>query len=129
MEQAVERRRAGWMAWLIGAAGALRLLPLARLHPIAWDEIEYFRATDWVRRGLVPYRDFWEHHTPLQWFLFAPVAALTKRPGVGAILTMRWAQVPLWIVTFVLLAKWMRRAGASALAAPIPVPCGLSSTL
>src|SRR5436305_15332505 len=49
-----------------------RLLQLQGLHPLVWDEIEFFRATDWVRRGLVPYRDFWEHHTPLQWFLFAP---------------------------------------------------------
>ena len=129
MEQVVEQRRVARVGWLIGVAAALRLLPLARLHPIAWDEIEYFRATDWVRRGLVPYRDFWEHHTPLQWFLFAPVAALTKSPGAGAILLMRWAQVPLWIVTFLLLAKWMRRAGASALASAIAVLCGLCSTL
>ena len=60
-------RRVALVGWLIAVAGALRLLPLARLHPIVWDEIEYFRATDWVAHGLVPYRDFWEHHTPLQW--------------------------------------------------------------
>lgn len=125
----VERRRVALVAWLIGIAGALRLLPLGRLHPIAWDEIEYFRATDWVARGLVPYRDFWEHHTPLQWFVFAPLAALTTSPGVSAILAMRWAQVPLWIVTFVLLGKWMRRAGASRLAASIALLCALCSTL
>ena len=45
---------------------AARLLQLQGLHPLVWDEIEFFRATDWVWRGLVPYRDFWEHHTPLQ---------------------------------------------------------------
>jgi len=117
----VERRGAVAVGWLIGVAGLLRLLPLARLHPIVWDEVEYFRATDWVSRGLVPYRDFWEHHTPLQWFVFAPVAAMTSSPGVSAILTMRWAQLPLWILTFVLLAKWMRRAGASAPAAGLAV--------
>ena len=121
-------RRVALVGWLIAIAGALRLLPLARLHPIVWDEIEYFRATDWVAHGLVPYRDFWEHHTPLQWFVFAPIAALTKSPGVSAILTMRWAQVPLWIVTFVLLAKWMRRAGASKVATLLAVLCALCST-
>ncbi len=129
MEQLLERRRLSRVAWLIALAGALRLLPLARLHPLAWDEIEYFRATDWVRRGLVPYRDFWEHHTPLQWFVFAPVAALTKSPGVSAILLMRWAQVPLWIVAFVLLAKWMRRAGISAPATAVAMLLALCSTL
>jgi hypothetical protein len=96
---------------------AARLLQLQGLHPLVWDEIEFFRATDWVRRGLVPYRDFWEHHTPLQWFLFAPVTALTHSPGASAIIFMRWSQLPLWIAGFVLLRAWMRRAGASEFAA------------
>ncbi|HSY48869.1 MAG TPA: hypothetical protein VLC46_08665 [Thermoanaerobaculia bacterium] len=90
---------------------AARLLQLAGLHPLVWDEIEFFRATDWVRQGLVPYRDFWEHHTPLQWFLYAPFAALTHSPGAQAIIFMRFAQIPLWIATFVLLMRWMERAG------------------
>src|SRR5258708_1636728 len=68
-----------------------RLLQMAGLHPLVWDEIEFFRATDWVRQGLVPYRDFWEHHTPLQWFLYAPMAALTHSPGAPAIVFMRFA--------------------------------------
>src|ERR1700730_5409768 len=102
---------------VIGIAAAARALSLQWLHPVTWDEIEFFRATDWVRRGLVPYRDFWEHHTPLQWFLFAPVTALTNSPGVNAILLMRGAQLPLWIVTFILLRGWMRRAGISTFAA------------
>ena len=117
------------VGWLIGLAGALRLLPLARLHPLAWDEIEYFRATDWVSRGLVPYRDFWEHHTPLQWFVFAPIAAMTSSPGASAILAMRWAQLPLWIAAFALLARLMRREGASPLATRIALLCGVCSTL
>lgn len=124
-----ERRGAAVVGWLIGVAALLRLLPLARLHPIAWDEIEYFRATDWVARGLVPYRDFWEHHSPLQWFVFAPVAAMTSSPGVSAILAMRWAQLPLLVATFVLLAKWMRREGASELAARMAVLLAICSTL
>ena len=106
-----------------------RLLQLQGLHPLVWDEIEFFRATDWVRRGLVPYRDFWEHHTPLQWFLFAPVTALTNSPGVSAILVMRWAQLPLWILTFILLRGWMRRAGISAFAAWTAMTLVLCSTL
>src|SRR3954447_26553211 len=107
-------RRASLVGWLIAVAAALRLLPLARLHPIAWDEIEYFRATDWVARGMVPFRDFWEHHTPLQWFVFAPVAAFVNSPGVGAVVAMRWAQVPLWIATFVALFHLMRETAVPA---------------
>src|SRR3954454_23040789 len=96
---------------------AARLLQLQGLHPLVWDEIEFFRATDWVWHGLVPYRDFWEHHTPLQWFLFAPFTALTNSPGASAIIVMRWAQLPLWIAAFILLRGWMRRAGISGFAA------------
>jgi hypothetical protein len=110
-------------------AVAARLLQLQGLHPLVWDEIEFFRATDWVRRGLVPYRDFWEHHTPLQWFLFAPFTALTHSPGVSAIILMRWAQLPLWIVAFILLRGWMRRAGVSEFAAWSALALVLCSTL
>ncbi|HEY3055593.1 MAG TPA: hypothetical protein VGK31_06645 [Thermoanaerobaculia bacterium] len=96
-------------------AASVRMLPILGLHPLNWDEIEFFRATDWVRQGLVPYRDFWEHHTPLQWYLFAPFAALTKSPGAAAIVWMRIAQIPLWIATFWLANLWMRRSGLSAI--------------
>ncbi|MDQ6802393.1 MAG: DUF2029 domain-containing protein [Acidobacteriota bacterium] len=105
--------RARFAGMLIVIAAAARSLSLGWLHPLNWDEIEYFRATDWVRQGLVPYRDFWEHHTPLQWFVFAPVSALVDSPGATAIIAMRWAQALLWIVTFALLSLWMRRAGLS----------------
>jgi hypothetical protein len=108
---------------------AARLLQLQGLHPLVWDEIEFFRATDWVWRGLVPYRDFWEHHTPLQWFLFAPVTALTNSSGASAIILMRWAQLPLWIAAFVLLRGWMRRAGTSNFAAWSAATLVLCSTL
>ncbi len=108
---------------------AARLLQLQGLHPLVWDEIEFFRATDWVWRGLVPYRDFWEHHTPLQWFLFAPVTALTNSPGASAIILMRWAQLPLWIAAFVLLWGWMRRAGTSSFATWSAATLVLCSTL
>jgi hypothetical protein len=98
-------------ATLILVSVLARLVSLAGLHPLNWDEIEFFRATDWIARGLVPYRDFWEHHTPLQWFVFAPVAALIHSPGADAILLMRWAQVPLWIAIYWLISIWMRDAG------------------
>ena len=96
------------------AAAAVRFLAILGLHPLNWDEIEFFRATDWVRQGLVPYRDFWEHHTPLQWYLFAPFAAMTTTPGAAAIVWMRIAQVPLWVATFWFTNVWMKRSGLGA---------------
>lgn len=98
---------------LVALAVVTRLLSLWKLHPLNWDEIEYYRASSWVRQGLVPYRDFWEHHTPLQWFLFAPVTAVAQGPGAGAIITMRVAQIALWLATFALIFRWMRHANIS----------------
>jgi hypothetical protein len=80
--------------------------------PLAVDEVEFFRATKWVGEGQVPFRDFWEHHTPLQWIVFGPVASLfANGPGVEAIVAMRWAQMALWIAMFVLLVRFARRSG------------------
>src|SRR5579859_2026 len=102
------------IAVLIVIAAAARAVSLAWLHPVTWDEIEFYRATQWVADGLVPFRDFWEHHTPLQWFVFAPVATFVNSPGVAAIIAMRWAQVPLWIGTFAALFFLMRDRSVSA---------------
>ena len=114
---------------LIGVAAAARSLSLTFLHPLNWDEIEYFRATDWVRQGLVPYRDFFEHHTPLQWFLFAPIMSMVRSSGAAAIISMRWAQVPLWILTFWLLSRWMQRAGIEAVGRLSAILLALCSSL
>lgn len=102
---------AGLAVFVALAAAAIRLIPLQWLHPLQWDELEFFRATRWITEGRMPYRDFWEHHTPLAWVLFAPFARIIDSPGAAAIVAMRWAQIPVWIVTFVLVNLWMRGAG------------------
>lgn len=86
--------------------------------PLAVDEIEFFRATKWVGEGQVPFRDFWEHHTPLQWLVFGPVASVfANGPGVEAVLAMRWAQMALWLVLVALLVRFTRRNGLDAFGA------------
>jgi hypothetical protein len=106
-----ENRKTAIAVTLALTAAAFRLVPLGWLHPLNWDELEFYRATSWIAEGKLPFRDFWEHHTPLQWFLFAPVTALTHSAGAPAIIIMRVAQIPLWIATFALLMRWMERAG------------------
>jgi hypothetical protein len=93
------------------SAAAVRLIPLQFLHPLNWDELEFWRATSWIGQGHLPFRDFWEHHTPLMWFLFAPFTWLTDSPGVQAVIALRWAQIPVWIATFWLTNLWMQDAG------------------
>lgn len=89
---------------------------LACLHwgrGIAWDEVEFLKATDWIRQGKVPYRDFFEHHTPLTWFVMAPFESLVRDPGVGPVLWMRWLQVPLWVFALTKVHRWMLEDGDS----------------
>jgi len=110
-------------------AALVRLLPLHFLHPLNWDELEFYRAAAWIAEGRVPFRDFWEHHTPLVWFLFAPFTRLTDGTGVFAVILLRWAQVPVWIATFALINLWMRDLGIERFARWAAMALALSSSL
>ncbi len=93
-----------------------RLVMMQWLHPLNIDEREFYRAARWIAEGRLPFRDFWEHHTPFSWFVYAPFTLLTDSPGVAAVLVMRWVQVPVWIATFWLVNVWMRNAGVERFA-------------
>lgn len=40
------------------------------------DTAEHIQASYLVSQGQLPYKDFFEHHNPLLWYLFAPIAKL-----------------------------------------------------
>lgn len=71
------------LPWLIVA-----ILLCARLHLLLVrvydpDEFEHLHGGVCVARGQVPYRDFFEHHGPLTYYLTAPLAlALGIQPGL-----------------------------------------------
>ncbi len=50
-----------WRLWLLQTVAINR------------DEFEHLHAAFLVSQGLIPYRDFWEHHTPGFWFMLAPL--------------------------------------------------------
>lgn len=106
-----------WL-FIVPLAVAFFVTELQWARAIVWDEVEFFRATKWVAEGRVPFRDFWEHHLPLQWYLFAPLAALFDGAGVAPLLAMRWVQLPLWIAVLACLSAIAARAGVSATLAP-----------
>jgi len=60
-------------AVFIAAAGASLFLAIAATHVFNKDEIEHIHAAWLVSTGLAPYRDFFEHHHPLMWNLYAIV--------------------------------------------------------
>lgn len=46
------------------------------------DTAEHIHASWLVSTGMIPYRDFFEHHHPLLWYLFAPITQLFYRDAV-----------------------------------------------
>src|SRR5262245_2517030 len=60
--------------FLLGVIAALLLvrIPLIPIRVFDADELEHTHAAWSVFRGLVPYRDFFEHHTPWHYFALAP---------------------------------------------------------
>ena len=49
------------------------LLQLAFLLPIDPDEREHLNAAYLITQGQTPYKDFFEHHHPLLWYLATPI--------------------------------------------------------
>ncbi|WP_199743189.1 hypothetical protein [Sphingomonas ginsenosidivorax] len=67
------------MAW---ATLAIIFMALALLRPVDHDESQYVAATVLTTHGLLPYRDFAYLQTPLQPFLFAPIAGPWTWPAL-----------------------------------------------
>lgn len=49
------------------------------------DELEHLRAAWFVSQGEMPYRDFFEHHHPLVWFLLAPLVSVVPHTNIAAL--------------------------------------------
>ena len=113
--------------FLIGSLAAWALVNLQWGRAIGWDEVEFLRATDWIRQGQVPYRDFFEHHTPLTWFLMAPFETLFHGPGVGPVLWLRWLQVPMWAVALWRVNAWIQEDGESSWSRYLALGCLLGT--
>lgn len=71
----------GWRSGAVAIFGVLGILSFAAV--VYWtftqamnpDEMEHLHATYLLLEGRVPYRDFWQNHTPTLWFVFAPIMA------------------------------------------------------
>ncbi len=81
-------KNAGWKGffseWLPYAGVVSDLVLVAVFYALALayvptqngDNIEHIHSGFLVALGQVPYRDFFQHHNPLMWYLFAPVMKL-----------------------------------------------------
>lgn len=58
------------------AIAILCALVLAYLPTQNGDNVEHIHSSFMIALGQVPYRDFFQHHNPLLWYLFAPLTKL-----------------------------------------------------
>ena len=119
---AIDERPSRWPRALGIAAVAVTVLHalwLSATRPFALDELTYAHQAFQIHSGLLPYRDFFAHHTPLLWQLTAPLHALVgSAPGFLA--AVRWALVPVWLTQLALLYALVRPfAGRAAVLAPL----------
>jgi hypothetical protein len=76
------------------------------------DELEHAHAAWSVAQGLVPYRDFFEHHTPALYLLSSPLfAALAPANSIAAATrTLLACRIVMWMLAIVALALTYRLA-------------------
>jgi len=97
---------------LLGLAAGTRI-GLAINGAIDPDESEHLHAAWLVSAGLVPYRDFWDHHAPLFFYAMAPLTRwLTDSPSVY--LVGRALMLVAAAATLALLYRLARRLGPVA---------------
>lgn len=75
------------------------------------DEIEHINASFMVWSGLVPYRDFFEHHNPLLWYIFAPVTALFYENAsvyYAARFTAFCANMASWFFVYLICRRFLK---------------------
>lgn len=65
------------------------------------DNVEHLHTSWLVWMGYIPYKDFFQHHNPLTWYLFAPfVADLIDNPNIFAVFNI------VGVVTLCLMAYY-----------------------
>lgn len=59
----------------------VNVMVLVHVPTVNGDNVEHIHTSFLVALGQVPYRDFFQHHNPLMWFIFAPVTWLFRYNG------------------------------------------------
>ena len=107
-------RIAAWTALAISAALLLSRPWFITHRALDLDEFEHAHAAWSVSHGLLPYRDFFEHHPPALYLLSAPIfadpAVAASVPAAVRALTL--ARAAMWVIT-VLLVVVVYRIGAT----------------
>lgn len=135
----VAARRAGLLprAWssvaalsvTAAVASVLIILSLAFTLRLDWDELEHLRSAWLIGQGQLPYRDFWQHHTPALWLAMLPlvrilpesVEAVYALRAIATLLTLCTLAVSAWGAR--MIAPWLS-FGVAAMCAGLVYACG-----
>jgi hypothetical protein len=103
-----------WTAGLLLAIGFTAQLGLAFVREFDPDELEHLHGAWLISKGMLPYRDYFEHHTPGLHFLLAPVSwALQPETDPGRAFAMIFLSRGLmWLFTGVILFLTIRLGAA-----------------
>jgi len=108
------------LALLLAVLPFLLRLPLVRTRGFNPDELEHLHFGWCVSRGMLPYVDYFEHHTPWLHYGLAPLLArydtdIDEDEAQEALFAARRAMLP-WAAATLLLAALLarRHAGAAA---------------
>jgi len=82
----------------------------ARIESVMVDEAEHLHAAWNISRGELPYRDFFEHHPPLLWYLAVPIVKGRTSTGAHFIRTLRLIALCVTVVTAGSFYLWFRRS-------------------
>lgn len=77
-----DRRSAAVVFACFWALNLALLMAWAATVRVDSDEVEHLHVSWLVSQGLAPFRDFWQAHSPLLWYLLAPVVALFHSAAV-----------------------------------------------
>ncbi|MBQ8751327.1 MAG: glycosyltransferase family 39 protein [Alphaproteobacteria bacterium] len=69
------------------------------------DNLEHIHASWLISEGFTPYRDFFEHHNPLLWYIFAPIVKFFGRQPIEIVYISRIIAILGYIYTLFLLYK------------------------
>lgn len=70
-----------------------------------YDEVEHLRAAYYVSLGHLPYRDFFEHHHPLLWYIWSPFMFLLPHQTFTTLYITRAASLLVSLLTGVYIYK------------------------
>jgi len=99
------RKQVFW--WLFGISVTVLCFGAAFSQQLDWDEVEHLHVAWLMAQGQIPFKDFFQHHTPTFWLLLMPLMKVLP-PGAYIVEVARTLALLCSLVTGWLLIKIVR---------------------